>query len=681
LRQLLTYFSAILLLVLLSIAGLTTPPLKPERGFSLYAPPPDSLETGDTNQLIYPFNDNPGLVIEPAQKSPMFLKDPANIQPAVEYDPETNEYTVKQKIGNFDYRSPYSMSLDEYMKYDLNRSVKNYWGERSSAAGSKATGDGIIPQLYIGGEVFERIFGSNTIDIRPQGSAELTFGVLSNHRDDPNLNVRQRNVTNFDFQQQIQMSVLAKIGDKIEFQTNYNTEATFEFENKLNLKYEGKEDEIIQLIEAGNVTLPLNSTLITGSQALFGIKTKLKFGRTTVTAVYSEQKSESSNITVQGGAQTNYFTLNSDEYEENKHFLLSQYFYNTYDTALTELPIIRSNVNITKIEVWVTNIGAAVTDNRNIVAFQDLGEKNPYNTTITPGTSLYPDNIRSNDLYTKLMEDEAQVRDINTVTNLLIGPKYNFTPGIDGTKVENARKLNYNEYTFNSKLGFISLNTTLNSDQTLAVAFQYNVIGDTTLFQVGEFSDQGINPPNTLIVKMLKSPSLNTKVPLWNLMMKNVYAMGAYQVQKQDFILNILYSGNENGVPTSYLSEAGNASGIPLIRVLNFDNLDPQLNPPYDGIFDYMDMAATQGGTIQGSNGRIYFTCLQPFGNYLRAKIGNQEIANHFAYDSLYTLTKNGAQQYPEKNKYIIEGFKGDCRGFSSGGKCGLHRRLYARPG
>ncbi len=655
-RKLLTYFSAILLLVFFSIAGLTTPPLKPERGFSLLAPPPDSTLTGDTS-LIYPFGDNPGLVTDPAQKSPMFLKDPANIQPSVEYNPETNEYTVKQKVGTFDYRSPYTMSLDDYMKYDLNRSVKNYWGERAAAAGSKATGDGIIPQLYIGGEVFERIFGSNTIDIRPQGSAELTFGVLSNRRDDPNLNVRQRNVTNFDFQQNIQMSVLAKIGDKIEFQTNYNTEATFEFENKLNLKYEGKEDEIIQLIEAGNVTLPLNSTLITGSQALFGIKTKLKFGRTTVTAVYSEQKSESSNITVQGGAQTNYFTLHSDEYEENKHFLLAQYFYDNYDTALAELPIIRSNVNITKIEVWVTNIGAAVTDNRNIIAFQDLGERNPYNTTLLPGTSIFPDNYKSNDLYTRLLADEAQVRDINTVSNLLTGPGYNFTPGIDATKIENARKLNANEFTFNSKLGFISLNTTLNSDQTLAVAFQYNVIGDTTIFQVGEFSDQGINPPKALIVKMLKSVTLNTKVPMWNLMMKNVYAMGAYQVQKQDFILNILYSGNENGVPTSYLSDAGNASGVPLIRVLNFDNLDPQLNPPYDGIFDYIDMAATMGGTIQGSNGRIYFTCLQPFGNYLRAKIGNPEIANRFAYDSLYTLTKNGAQQYPEKNKYIIEGF------------------------
>jgi len=423
------------------MAGYANSPGNKKAGLILYAPP-DSTASGDTINLIYPFRDNTSDATQQTQQSPLYFKEPSNIKTEVTYNPETNEYLLKKKVGRFDYRTPYKMSLDEYMDYDMNRSINKYWRERSSAAGANARGDGIIPQIYIGGEAFERIFGSNTIDIRPQGSAELTFGVLANRRDDPTLNVRQRNVVNFDFQQNIQMSVLAKIGDKIEFQTNYNTEATFEFENKLNLKYEGKEDEIIQLIEAGNVTLPLNSTLITGSQALFGIKTQLKFGRTTVTAVYSEQKSETSNITVQGGGQTNSFSLNADQYEENKHFLLGQYFVENYDTALTELPIIRSNVNITKIEVWVTNIGAAVTENRNIVAFQDLGEQNPYNSNVQAGMSFFPDMNNSNNLMQQLLQYETQVRNINTVSTLLEGPPFMFDAGIDFVKVENARKLN-----------------------------------------------------------------------------------------------------------------------------------------------------------------------------------------------------------------------------------------------
>jgi cell surface protein SprA len=642
-------------LVLLNIAWASTPEQSLRK--SAILAPSVLLQDNDSTELVFPFRDNSTNASDESPKSPLFLNEPSNVKTEVEYNPETNEYILRRRIGNLDYRPPYSMTPEEYKKFNLERSINNYWRERSMASGAGASGEGIIPQIYIGGEAFERIFGSNTIDIRPQGSAELTFGILGNSRDDPTLNVRQRNVVNFDFQQNIQMSVLAKIGDKIEFQTNYNTEATFEFENKLNLKYEGKEDEIIQLIEAGNVTLPLNSTLITGSQALFGIKTQLKFGRATVTAVYSEQKSETSNITVQGGGQTNTFSLNSDEYEENKHFLLGQYFVQNYDSALTELPIIRSNINITKIEVWVTNIGAAVTENRNIVAFQDLGEREPYNNGIMPGTSGFPDMNKSNNLMQTLLQNEDQIRDINSVSTTLEGPPFLFNSGIDFVKVENARKLNQNEYTFNSKLGFISLNSTLNSDQVLAVAYQYNVIGDTTVYQVGEFSDEGINAPSTLIVKLLKSVTLNTKVPVWDLMMKNVYNIGAFQVQKEDFILNIFFSGNENGVPTSYLTDAGLIDGVPLIQALNFDNLDPQLNPPHDGIFDFIDGAATQGGTIQASNGRIYFTTLQPFGSYLRAKIGDDEIADRFAYDSLYTLTKNGAQQYPERNKFIIQGF------------------------
>ncbi|NTW23772.1 MAG: cell surface protein SprA, partial [Lentimicrobium sp.] len=465
----------------------------------------------------------------------------------------------------------------------------------------------------------------------------------------------QRRTTNFDFQQRIQMSVMAKIGDKIEFNTNYNTEATFDFEQKLKLKYEGKEDEIIKLIEAGDVTFPLNSTLITGSQSLFGLKTQLQFGKATVTGVFSQQKSETSTITVQGGAQTSEFSVKALDYEDNKHFFLAQSFADNYDNALSQLPIVNSNINITKIEVWLTNIGPAVTDNRNIVAFMDLAEKDPYNQSIIPNPAQrYPDNS-ANDLLTKF--DTAIIRDINNVTDYLTGPPFGYMSGIDYEKVENARKLNSSEYTFNSKLGFISLNSTMNPDQVLAVAYQYTVIGQDSIFQVGEFSDEGIRPPSCLMVKLLKSTALNTKIPIWNLMMKNVYNIGAFQLNSEDFILNILYSGNENTVPTGYFTEGPEGvKGVPLIRVFNFDNLDVQQNPPHDGLFDFIDNAARQGGTIQSSNGRVFFTVREPFGSYLRTKLNDDQLANKYCYDSLYTLTKSGAQQYPDKNRYLIEG-------------------------
>lgn len=602
----------------------------------------------------------------------LFLSQPDNIQYVFSYDPETNSYILTKKMGEIDYRYPTILSFEEYQKLKSQNDLFRYWKSKSQTSTTN-TRDGIIPPIYVGGDLFENVFGSNFIDIRPQGSAELTFGVLSNNRKDETLDVRRRKTTSFDFNEKIQMNVVAKIGEKIEFKTNYNTESTFEFENNLSLKYTGTEDEVIQLIEAGDVSFPLPTTLIKGSQGLFGIKTKLKFGRTTVTSVFSQQESETSSITVQGGAQTNEFNLTALDYESNRHFFIGQYFRgdvmgadgklsNRYNEALRTLPIITSNINIIRIEVWVTNIGAAVSENRNIVAFTDLGENKPYESGIIPELGKVLPSNGSNNLLSKL--DEVKVRDINTATQYLqddplgIGGSGYFVSGEDFEKIESARKLNASEYTFNSKLGFISLNTTLNPDQTLAIAYQYTVIGDNTVYQVGEFSDQGVTAPNNLIVKLLKSTSVNTKNPMWKLMMKNVYSIRAYQVNPDDFIFNILYSGNEKGIPTAYFSEGNEAiKGVPIIRLLGMDNLNQQMNPPGDGMFDFIDGAAINGGTIQSANGRIFFPVLEPFGRDLRKLFTDNNIAEKYVYDSLYTMTKSGAEQYPEKNKYILEGF------------------------
>lgn len=625
---------------------------------------PDSTEV----DLLFPFNDFSGNpYIDKQNSSPLFLNPPSNIQREIVYNPETNSYEFVNKIGEFYYRPPTTMDFDEYQDYELDKDVANYWNERNQTAGT-AEGERLIPKIYIGGEAFDRIFGSNTIDIRPQGSAEVSFGILSTKRDDPALDVRQRRTTNFDFDMKIQMNVVAKIGDKIEFKANYNTESSFDFENTLKLKYEGKEDEIIKLIEAGNVSLPLKSTLISGSQSLFGIKTELQFGKTHVTAIFSQQQSETKNITVEGGAQTQRFKLSALDYEQNKHFFFAHTFRDNYPQALSQLPIIASDVNITKVEVWVTNIGAATEENRNIVAFTDLGEgdqENIYSPYIyaLPGGSK-PSNY-SNSLMSSM--DTNQLRRISSVTNYLsgdplrIGKTGYFVAGEDYVKLENARKLRQSEYSLNTKLGFISINTTLSSDQVLAVAYQYTVIGSDSVYQVGEFSDQGIVAPDNLVVKLLKSNTLSTKMPMWDLMMKNVYSIGAYQVQKQNFMFNILYSGNKQGVPTGYFTEGpAEVTGVPLIHLFGLDNLDNQLNPipGGDGMFDFIDGATTNGGTIQASNGRIFFTNLEPFGSYIRDSVfpNDPEYADFYAYDSLYTMTKSGAEQFPDKNKFILEG-------------------------
>ena len=634
----------------------------------IFYPNPYTVEP-DSTKVIFPIPINTGNPLQDLNnQSPLYLSDPDNFQTEIIYDPVTGQYTFKRRIGDFYYDTPTTLSQSEYFEYQNRKGIQEYWKERRSQNSRSTTnGSSIIPPMFIGGKAFETIFGSNTIDIRPQGSVDMTFGFKHNYHDDPSMSERRKRHNDFIFEPDMQLNVIAKIGDKINFNINKNTKATFNYQDKLALKYEGKEDEIIQLLEAGNVSFPLNSTLITGTQQLFGIKSKLKFGKTTISSIVSYQESESQNITVQGGAQTNEFSINCLDYEENRHFFLSQYFRDHYEEALSTLPTVTSSINITKIEVWITNTNTTTQNTRNILALNDLGEGRRewiYNKDVDPTNStVYPRNS-ANNLVTRM--DTTQIRNISTVTNYMsndpmrIGMTGYMTSGRDFEKVENARRLSNTEFSLNSKLGFISLNVSLNANQTLAVAYQYTIVGSDDIYQVGEFSDQGINTPNVLITKLLKGTTVNTKMPIWNLMMKNVYNMRAYQISSQDFMLNVFYNGNSSSTPYGYFTE-GSVKGISLLHLMGLDNLTTQNNPIAggDGVFDFLDHAATQGGTINSSNGRIFFPVLEPFGKHLRTKVfpNEPELADKYAYDSLYTMTKTSAEQFSEKNKFSLKGF------------------------
>lgn len=616
--------------------------------------PPDSLH--------YPVKDS--------ADSPLYLSTPSNITTTVEYNPLTNEYVEVKKVGDIVLESR-SLTFDEYQKYDLDKLIDSYWKNRVGSAvmaQSESSLSSLIPQLKLNSEWMEKIFGGDNVDIRTSGSVDLKFAIVNNRNENLSLNEDARSVTRFDFDEDIQLNLMAQVGTAINLNLNYNTGATFDFEKELfKTKYEGKEDDIVQLVEAGNISFPLNTTLITGVQNLMGARTKLKFGNLLLDIVASQQKSESQSITVQNGAQSQEFNFKADEYDENKHFFLSQYFYDNYNKAMSTFPIANSKVIITKVEVWKTNIGAAVNNNRNIVAFADLGEKNPFGTNPNITSSFgseYPDNMASNNLLNVV--NTSAIRNINSVSTYLQG--LGFVSGQNYEKVESARRLAESEYTVNSKLGFISLNQSLSPDQVLAVAFQYQIVGDSTVYQVGEFSDDGITDPNTLVVKLLKSSSLNVRNPMWKLMMKNVYWIGSTQVSPENFRLNVMYLGDEGGIETGYFTE-GPLKAVPLIQVFGLDRMDSQQNMYPDGVFDFVDGASMGIGLINASRGLVYFPTVEPFGKDLREKLGNDEYADKYCYDSLYTLTKSQAQQYTEKDKYYLEG---RYRSSGSGGEISL---------
>lgn len=625
---------------------------------ALQAPAEESTET-DAN---HPASDS-SIPTKPKQyvqddyedivtnSSPFDLQDPENIRTEVDYQPETGYYIMHTRVGDIDIATPFMMTEEEYRNYSAQQALQQYWKEKQNTGEPNNEKKFDITDMQFNIGPADKVFGPGGVQLKTQGSAELKFGLNHTKLDNPALTQRARNNTVLDFDTKIQLSVNGKVGDKVNFNMNYNTEATFDFDQQmLKLNYKGKEDDIIQTLEAGNVSMQLNSSLISGSSALFGIRTDLKFGKLSIQAIASQQNSESQTVSSEGGAQKTEFEVTIDHYDENRHFFLSHYFRDNYEQAMKQLPHIASGITINRIEVWVTNKRGNYDQARNIIAFMDLGETSHLDNThwVVSGTEHNPYN-KVNTLYDEV-KALPNVRDIQ-YTNSVLADNYTalgINGGEDYEKIESARLLTTAEYTLNSQLGFISLRSALNADEVLAVAYEYTYGGQ--VYQVGEFSTDAVEAPQALMLKLLKGTAQSPGLGTWDLMMKNVYSIGAMQMQQEDFELHVTYRNDSVGTELQYITE-GNIKNRNLLRVMNLDRLDTRQNLAPDGKFDYVE-----GYTAISNNGRIIFPVLEPFGSHLRKAIGNDAIADKYVYQELYDSTLVIAQEYSEKNKFILKG-------------------------
>lgn len=639
------------------------------------------------------------------------LPDSELISSFYEYDPILDRYIYREKLGDLDLSIPLILTPQEYEDLVLDEEMRNYFKRKIDAQAGRKEGSeeiqrDLLPDFYVNNNFFESVFGGSEINIVPQGTVEMDLGLLYTKQDNPAFSPRNRSNLTFDFDQRISLSLLGQIGERLQITANYDTQSTFDFQNQLKLEYTPTEDDIVRKIEVGNVNMPLNNALMQGAQSLFGFKTELQFGKTRITGVFSEQKSERRTVNVEGGAAVEDFEKFALDYDQDRHFFLSHYFRDHYDEALEDYPFINANIQIKRVQVWVTNRTNNVqnlTDTRNIVGIQDLGETNePGNIgldNIPAGffnqpAGSFPDNA-NNDFNPFGIDGSAEsvltpaIRDVATVDNGFGGVQV--SEGLDYVKLENARQLQPNEYSLNTQLGYISLNQRLSNDEILAVAFQYTVNGE--VYQVGEFANDGVNATGdnivgqdpmepssnqrvnrNLVVKMLKSTITNVDEPVWDLMMKNIYSLGAYQLEREDFRLNILYTDPQ---PLNYIKPAGDGSvpfpedisETPLLRIFNLDKLNNNNDPINggDGFFDYVP-----GLTIDPQTGNIIFTTVEPFGQHLFDELDNSpntgtEDYNNpetwnanqqkYVFRSLYRTTKTQAEQEDaDKNKFQLKG-------------------------
>lgn len=581
------------------------------------------------------------------------LSTPDNVRTEAEYDIESGCYIIRTKVGDFEVATPFMLTPEQYGNMELRKSMRTYFNKRNSELlqGEKDKEPFNVLDMNFALGPLEKIFGPGGVQLKTQGSVQISAGVKSNKTDNPALSLTARRKTYFDFDQKIQATINASVGDRMKFNMSYNTDATFDFDSKnIKLQYEGTEDDIVKSIEAGNVSMTTGSSLIRGSTALFGIKSQLQFGKLTATALVSQQNSESRTVNTKGGVQTTDFSINADEYDQNRHYFLGHFFRDNYDSFASKLPYVSSGVNITRVEVWVTNKSGNYNQSRNIVAFMDLGENrvlaNDY--WIPNQANANPSNS-SNNLLLVIKNDYPGARNINTVTQALEPlAAYGIEGGKDYEKVESARLLQSSEYTLNSTLGYISIKTALNADEVLGVAYEYTYRGQ--VYQVGEFSADITTTDQSLYVKMLKSTTVAPKLPMWDLMMKNVYSLGAYQIQKSNFRLNIKYLNDTTGTQINYLPIAG-LSDKSLLQVMNLDRIDASENSNPDGFFDFIE-----GYTILSSTGKVIFPVVEPFGSHLAKVIPDAAVRDKYLYQELYDSTLVIARQFADKNKFILTG-------------------------
>ena len=639
----------------------------------------------DTVVLKYNFKKN--------QTGGLFLDDLAEKE--IIFDKDLNKYVIIEKIGNYSTRTPIFLTPNQYAQYRLKRDMMQYFKDKVSATNSKKKGASaaqkdLLPTYYVNSDFFKSIFGGNTIKVTPTGNLNLKLGFIYQNTENPQLSEENRSSFTFDFDQQINASIKAKVGERLEFTANYDTQSTFDFQNLVKVAFippslsdvEYNEDGIIQGLEVGNISMPIKNSLINGAQSLFGIKTQLKFGNTNVSAVFSQQNSESKTIVAEGGASIEPFQLKATDYDNDRHFFLSQYFIDNYANSLKNYPLINSQINITRIEVWVTNRNSSTEDYRTIVALADIGESEnnvlvnqtgEVQATNPPSTNggNIPTN-ESNNL-AALLTTNSGIRSISSVNSTL--QAYNMNEGMDYSVLENARKLNPNEFKINAQLGFISLNRRLNDGEVLAVAYEYTVAGGVTgssknSFQVGEFSNNGIQSPKALAVKLLRSEILNTKrddggggeeaFPTWRLMMKNVYALGAFPLTQEGFRFEIQYRDDQTGISSNVLQNAKTVGipNLPLLQILKLDQLDQSQFKSPDGFFDYVE-----GVTVNSQKGFIFFPEPEPFGNDLVQQntndIGLDEALDEaFLFKELYLNTKINIQNnFQNKDKYFLKGY------------------------
>ncbi|MCC6866116.1 MAG: cell surface protein SprA [Ignavibacteria bacterium] len=582
--------------------------------------------TARVNNFKYERTDEP-LPDYGIWKSSLLLYGSSQVNYNIQID-SLNNVIITEKLGEDQLKVPLKIPLEEYIKLRSELNIKDQFYRIVSDKYPIET-EGDLEKLFKNiTEITiplpfatETIFGPPTINLKINGIIDITASYQKSTNDLQTILSETQNQNNINFKQEVQVTTKGTVGDKLTVDADWNSQRTFEFENQLKLKYTGYPDEVIQSIEAGNVSLETRSNLIGSTQALFGVKAQFKLGPLTLTTIASQKKSEKKEVNITGGTVETPFDISIYDYSENNYLLDERWghFFTRYYTGQS-VPL-----DVTDVQVWVY----AEPNNPNkrfVYGVDTLGLKPTGGYVFNDTTTAVPGHV-------------------------LIG---------------NFVKLDASEFTWNRYAGYITLTGNLQAygKDAIAVAFKYSDSTGTGK-QIGDFVND-VGPNAMLKLRLLryesqKPPDQDPEYTrLWNRMLKNIYNLGVRNIKNDPTNLdfNIFYT-EPGQSPNPTYTGSGPRQGRSYLNITGLDyrrNGDPStIVPDGDNAFDFFP-----GNTIDLTTGNIIFPSLKPFSETLIQKqidttfIGRNEL--------IYVSSKTTVQN----SGFIKFSLKGKAKGDAS---------------
>lgn len=448
--------------------------------------------------------------------STLFKFEPPLFKRIVKIDSTGNFISVSELIDQWEFNSPVVVDLDTYIRlrlaFDRRKIWKNTFTKSIEEQQEQDTGalELEIP-VRIKNKTFTRIFGSDRVKLRVTGNISFDLSGRTEERSGAKVSaVQDRGSFSPRFSQTQQFTIEGKIGEKVTVSVEQNSEATFDFENTLKLKYEGDEDEIIQSIEAGNIGLSLPSTkyvIFGGSnKGLFGIKSHMKVGNFYFTGVASLEKGEQKKLTISGSSKESKSVIHDYDFIKNRYFFVDTYYEDRFEKGFPE-----------DMSIWSYEEGTLIRE-------LNVYKSGSYSLNDTrDGVAAIPSR----------MPEFEDLEDLDGVSS-------------ESGEVEKATFIPLEEgkdYGYDFARGFFWLKQQIKDTEVLAVAYQTDQEKVGTLF-----SDVvGADSTKPYVLRLIKPKSLRPDhSELWPLTMRNVYFLGGSDIEAEGFEVRIEFNKNDD---------------------------------------------------------------------------------------------------------------------------------------